>query len=91
MGRIIKPRTYANKLTEGTDRHSLAVHIGQQLLKLRQKCQVTMRDVADGTGLSNAFVCQIENGQSMPTAATLWKLHRFFECPVNLFFDGYEG
>lgn len=69
----------------------LAKHIGQQLLKARQRHQMTMRQVADAAGLSNPFVCQIENGQSIPTAETLWKLSRAFGCPVGYWFRGYGG
>jgi transcriptional regulator with XRE-family HTH domain len=68
----------------------LSVHIGSVLLSLRQKHQVTMRQVADGAGLSNAFVCQVENGQSSPTIDTLWKLATFFQCKPGVFFDGYS-
>jgi len=82
MGRIQK-----------ADRHigsPLSVHVGGVLLSLRQKHQVTMRQVADGAGLSNAFVCQLENGQSSPTVDTLWKLATFFKVNPGVFFTGYE-
>lgn len=69
----------------------LARHIGNQLLKARQRRQVTMRQVADSAGLSNAFVCQIENGQSIPTAETLWKLSTALKYPVGYWFRGYHG
>jgi len=70
---------------------ALSVHIGSVLLSLRQKQQVTMRQVADGAGLSNAFICQLENGQSSPTIDTLWKLATFFDVDPGVFFKGYKG
>jgi transcriptional regulator with XRE-family HTH domain len=71
-------------------RSPLAAHIGSRLLALRQKHGCTMRDVADGAGLTNAFVCQVENGQSCPTAETLWRLSKYFEVTPGHFFYGYE-
>lgn len=90
MGRITwhgkKPR-----VVEAGSGAALAVHIGQQLLALRQEHQASMRGVADGTGMSNAFICQVENGQSVPSAYTLWRLAKFFDVEVGWFFQGYEG
>lgn len=84
MGRIFKkdqPRKTGSPL---------AVHIGAVLLSLRQDRQVTLRDVSAATGLSNAFICQLENGQSCPTAETLWKLSQFFGVGPEAFFAGYK-
>lgn len=69
----------------------LAIHIGGQLLKQRQRHQVTMRALAAATGISNTFICQIENGQSVPTARTLWKLSQCFGVPIGYWFQGYKG
>jgi len=71
-------------------RSPLTVHVGRQLWKLRQRDQLTMRDVAEKTGLTNAFICQIENGQSAPTIETLWKLAQCFGVGVQWFVKGYK-
>jgi len=42
-----------------------------------------------GTGLSNTIICQIENGMSNPTAATIWKLSQFFGVSPAWWFEGY--
>ena len=68
----------------------LAAHIGQQLFKLRQKQLATMRDVSEMTGLSHAFISQLENGQSCPGAQTLWTLSQQFDVPISYWFRGYE-
>lgn len=67
----------------------LAQHIGRVLLDLRQRDQVTMRQVADGAGISATFVCDLENGHSSPSADTLWMLAKYFDVPVSRFFKGY--
>lgn len=82
MGRIFK----TTKRNEATP---LAAHIGNRILHLRQKESVTMREVAAGSGLSNAFICQLENGQSSPSADTLWALGKYFGVPVQFFFEGF--
>ena len=72
------------------NRGKLAIHIGKRLHELRQRQQVSMRAVGDDVGMSGAMICQIENGQSMPTAYTLWRLAKSFDVPVDWFFEGFE-
>lgn len=74
---------------QGTE--PLALHIGKKLLALRKCHAVTLRTVAKGTGISNAFVCQVENGQCMPTAMTIWKLAKYFAVTPGFFFLGFKG
>jgi len=69
----------------------LAKHIGQQLFKQRQKKQITMRSLAELSGISNPFICQIENGQSIPSAETLWRLSVALDVPVSYWYRGYSG
>lgn len=71
-------------------RSPLAAHVGKQIHELRQEHQVSMRALADATGLSVAFVCQVENGQSAPTIETLYRVATYFHVSVGLFTDSYE-
>jgi len=84
MGRLQK------KLVAKTG-SKLSQHIGDQLLKARRKRDVTMRQVADGAGLSPTFVCDLENGRMSPGAETLWRLSQYFEVPIGYWFKGYTG
>ena len=90
MGRITKPREYRRCKSSSDLAQKLSRHIGEALLTMRQEHAVTMRDVADGAGMSNAFVCQVENGQSLPSAETLWKLSQFFDVSTSYWFEGFE-
>ena len=63
--RIIKPNTKPLG-------SSLTCHVGERLFRLRQLNQMTMRTVAEGAGLSVAFVCEVENGRACPSIETLW-------------------
>lgn len=87
MGRI----SWHGKKADQRTGNKLALHIGGQLLKARQKHQMTMRETSEKSGLSMAFICQVENSQSIPTAETLWKLSQCFEVPVGYWFRGYTG
>lgn len=77
--------------TRKPSRGSMAVHVGRQLAALRERDQLTMHAVHERTGLSNAFICQVENGQSLPTVETLWKLAACFGVDLNYFVDGYQA
>ena len=71
-------------------RGEIATHVGKRIHQLRQEQQVSMRAVANGTGMSNAFICQLENGQSVPTVHTLWRLAGFFGVTMDFFMEGFE-
>jgi transcriptional regulator with XRE-family HTH domain len=87
MGRIVRPSLKSNQ-RQG---NRLAQHIGSQLLKARQKRLWSMREVSQASGLSNPFICQIENAQSMPGAEALWKLSQAFDLPISYWFRGFDG
>jgi transcriptional regulator with XRE-family HTH domain len=75
---------------ESTERGHLAAYVGKRLHELRQEHQVSMRSLANGTGLSNAFICQVENGQSVPSIDTLWRIAKYFDVSVGWFIDDYD-
>lgn len=85
MGRISS--TSRKQKTAGP----LSIHIGNRLHTLRQRDSTPMWKVAERAGLSQAFVCTVENGQSVASAETLWKLATAFKVPVGYFFEGYCG
>lgn len=86
MGSIRRSRQ-----SKKSTRSNLTVHIGNQLLKLRQDRQKTMSDVSVSSGLSKSFVCDIENGHRMPSAKTLWLLSNALNVDVGHWFEGYSG
>ena len=47
------------------------------LKKVRSVVGLTIREVAEGTGLSNAFICQVEQGGEI-SLTNARKLSRFF-------------
>lgn len=89
MGRITwnsaNTTTYSH-----TPSSPLAQHIGEQLRRQREKLQITIRDVHEKTGLSAAFVCDMENGKQCPGAETLWRLSKALGVPVSYWFKKFE-
>jgi transcriptional regulator with XRE-family HTH domain len=84
MGRIFSVRGGPRTNTK------LAEHIGSKLLELRQQHLVTMAVLRGKTGLSTSYICQVENGQSMPSVETLWKIARAFGVNLDFFVEGYD-
>lgn len=68
----------------------LAEHIGKQILKMRQKKQLTMAQACNQCGLSQAFFCDMENGKTVPGADTLLKLSNGFDIGVSYWFKGFK-
>ncbi len=66
----------------------VAKHIGNRLRQLREEKKLTIRDVAALCEVSNPYVCQVENGQSVPSAEMLWKLAQGLGVDVEFFFQG---
>lgn len=53
--------------------------LGERLRALRRAHDLTLRQVADATGLSVALLSQIETGKTDPSVTTLRKLAQVFE------------
>ena len=60
--------------------------LGQRLRALRHQHNLTLRQVADATGLSTALLSQIENGRTDPSVTTLRKLAQVFEADMATLF-----
>jgi transcriptional regulator with XRE-family HTH domain len=68
----------------------LAEHIGKQILKVRDKRQISMREAAEMCGVSLTFFCDMENGKTIPGADTLLKLSNGFGTGVSYWFKGFS-
>jgi transcriptional regulator with XRE-family HTH domain len=61
---------------------------GEFLKKRREELNLTLRDVQDKTGISNAYLSQIENGKVVqPTPSTLEKLAKCYDVPYHRLMD----
>ncbi|MET0450692.1 MAG: XRE family transcriptional regulator [Mycobacterium sp.] len=58
----------------GLDEQALAARAGAAIRAVREKRQLSMREVATRAGISQPFLSQIERGQSMPSMITVYRL-----------------
>lgn len=64
--------------------------IGQKLRQLRKDKNYTYRKLAQMTGISSGFICDIEHGRSNPSLETLDKFAVAFNISPKEFFEGGE-
>ncbi len=58
--------------------------LSKLLARLRLNKSATLRDVEAKTGISNAYLCQLENGDvSEPSPRILQKLSKYYEFPYT--------
>lgn len=58
--------------------------LGSELRRIRKARGATLRGVEDATGISNAYLSQLENGKiSKPSPHFLYKLAGFYEVPYE--------
>lgn len=54
--------------------------LGKYLKRVRKDRNLTLRAVEEGTGISNAYLSQVENGKiGKPSPSVLHKLSRFYD------------
>jgi transcriptional regulator with XRE-family HTH domain len=53
--------------------------IGKRLLKLRREKRLTLKHMANETGLSTAYISQVEKGEKIPPVSVLLQLSRALE------------
>ncbi|GAA4692761.1 helix-turn-helix domain-containing protein [Nocardioides conyzicola] len=59
---------------EGQDEAAIAVALGRSIAAARAARQLSMRAVATQAGISQPFLSQIENGRTMPSLLTLYRI-----------------
>lgn len=58
--------------------------LGPELRRIRKARGVTLRGVEEATGISNAYLSQLENGKiAKPSPNVLYKLSEFYEVPYE--------
>lgn len=69
---------------------NLEVAIGKEVKTLRQARGVTVKELAEQTGLSIGMLSKIENGMTSPSLTTLQLLANGLSVPITTFFRGFE-
>lgn len=63
---------------------------GSRIRELRKVKNLTLKELADQTGLSSSLLSQIERDLVDPTVTTFWKICETLNVPINYFFQGME-
>lgn len=66
---------------------SVEARVSRRLAALRQEVGLTLRELGTKTGLSDAYLSRVENGQTAVTLASLEKLAAVFATPITTFFE----
>ena len=69
------------------DEKTHTVYLGQKLRKLRKEQNLTQLELAQQVGITNGQVSTIERGVSSPSLATLHRIARALNVPMQEFFE----
>jgi transcriptional regulator with XRE-family HTH domain len=69
------------------DEQTNMVYLGQKLRKLRKEQNLTQLELAQQVGITNGQVSTIERGVSSPSLATLHRIARALNVPMQEFFE----
>lgn len=61
-------------------------NVGEFVRKLRRSRNLTLEDLAEGSGISKSMLSQIERNKTNPTLATVWRLCEFLGVSVDAMF-----
>src|SRR5699024_7843861 len=59
--------------------------LGDQIRSIRKKQEITLKELAEKTGLSIGYISQIERNLTDPSLSTLRKISRALDVPTYLF------
>ena len=62
------------------------IAVGPKIKTIRRSKELTIDDLAKETGLSKSFLCNIENGNTSPSLASLEKIAATLRMPLTFFF-----
>lgn len=63
------------------------VNVGENLRRLREERGITIRELAEQSGLAINTLSMIENGHSSPSVSTLQQLAAALQIPITAFFE----
>jgi len=74
-------------ISENGDCLNMEVDVGSNLRRLREERNLTLRALAEKSGLAINTLSLIENGKSSPSVSTLQQLALAFDLPITTFFE----
>src|SRR5574342_221660 len=71
-----------------SQREAISIDVGARLRELREGRNISMRGLAQASGLSANALSMIERGKTSPSVSTLYKLADALGVPITAFFGG---
>ena len=86
LPRMLRPTNHDEVPVELGKRDENAVFVGSEIRSLRNARDISLQDLAAGTGLSIGYLSQIERGKSSPTVDALYTISRALGVTISWFF-----
>ena len=87
---VIQEKKRAPRLSRKADAHLASEQVGQRLRALRKATNLSIRSLAERSGLSVNTLSLIENGKTSPSVSTLHQLAQSLNVPITSFFEGEQ-
>ena len=65
--------------------------LGTNIREYRKKQKLTMKELAERTGLSIGYISQVERGETEPSLSSLRKIAGEFDVPVYVLLDDHKN
>ncbi len=78
----------AKRNVRKADAHVATEQVGQKLRTIRKARKLSIRSLAEESGLSVNTLSLIENGKTSPSISTLYQLAQPLNVPITAFFEG---
>ncbi|WVP64049.1 helix-turn-helix transcriptional regulator [[Clostridium] symbiosum] len=65
--------------------------LGTNIREYRKKLGLTMKDLAESTGLSIGYISQVEREEVEPSLSSLRKIAGSFDVPVYILMDDHKN
>jgi transcriptional regulator with XRE-family HTH domain len=86
QNRQFSPRFSFSQTAAADDTQDIGVELGQRVRHLREESELSLRALAEQSGLSANTLSLIENGKSSPSVSTLQKIASAINVPLMAFF-----
>lgn len=80
---------HLNCILNSRERWKLALTLGTQIRSFRELRNMTIKQLADQTGLSSALISQVERDLANPSISSLKEIANALEVPLGAFFENY--
>jgi len=87
---VIQEKKHAPRLLRKVDAHLATEQVGQRLRVLRKARDLSIRSLAEKSGLSVNTLSLIENGKTSPSVSTLHQLAESLNVSITAFFESEQ-